>query len=145
MCQALWAKLCAAPLPETRTTSQVAESKELKSQLFPHSGQLLQKTSLGAIKDINVCDTRIASTGNTKLPLPCMFCVIPSYSFSFFNLFVLLFLFVCFWFCFLSIILWFWALPTQMVLCAELQSFNLILSLMLNSSRRWIVHISAPG
>lgn len=41
LCQVPWAKLCAALLPQTRTTSQVAESKELRSQFCPHSGQML--------------------------------------------------------------------------------------------------------
>lgn len=72
ICQVPWAKLCAAPLPETRATGQVAEIKELRSWLCPRSGQTLQKTNLGAIDDVNVCDTKTQSTGNTKLPLPCM-------------------------------------------------------------------------
>ena len=90
MCQVPWAKLCAAPLPETRATSQVAQSKELRSRLCPHSGQTLQKTNLGAIKDVNVCDTKVESTGNTKLPLPCTLCVIPTCSISFLTLFFFL-------------------------------------------------------
>jgi len=90
MCQAPWAKLCAAPVPERRTTSQETESKELKSQLCTHLEQMLQKINLGAIKDVIVCDTKIANTGNTKLPLPCMPCVIPTCSISFLTLFLFL-------------------------------------------------------
>lgn len=87
MCQVPWAKLCAAPLPETRATSQVAESKELRSWLYSHSGQMLQKTNLKATEDVSGCDTgKVESTGDTKLPLPYMLCITLTCSNSFLSL-----------------------------------------------------------